>query len=106
MHKDKKLMAKLPCGIYRITSHNYIEKLKEPRLASSTKSLAERPDNVTYREMMPGWAEEELSLSEYFLLQYTYIYNIDTHGEEVETLCSNICIFGELKTNISFFSFF
>ncbi|KAK7259670.1 hypothetical protein RIF29_25283 [Crotalaria pallida] len=52
MHKDKRFMDRIPCGIYRITSNNSIEKLKEPASTSNTKSLAERADK----------AEEELSL--------------------------------------------
>jgi len=63
--------------MYRITSDNSIERLKDPKSTSSTKSLVDRQENVSYKEMFPGSEEEERSLqSEYFfgitiLIEYT-----------------------------------
>ncbi|WVZ00484.1 hypothetical protein V8G54_026553, partial [Vigna mungo] len=63
IHKDMKyFMRRHPCGMYRITSDNSIERLKDPKSTSSTKSLADRQENVSYKEMFPGSEEEERSL--------------------------------------------
>ncbi|XP_027342639.1 probable serine/threonine-protein kinase PIX7 isoform X2 [Abrus precatorius] len=63
MHKDmKELMDMLPCGMYRITSDNSIEKLKDPKSTAISKSLADRQENVSYKEMFPGSEEEARSL--------------------------------------------
>lgn len=63
----KYFMRRHPCGMYRITSDNSIERLKDPKSTSSTKSLVDRQENVSYKEMFPGSEEEERSLqSEYF----------------------------------------
>ncbi|RDX60736.1 Proline-rich receptor-like protein kinase PERK12, partial [Mucuna pruriens] len=62
IHKDmKNVMDSLSCGMYRITSDNSIEKLKDPKSTATTKSLADRQENVTYNEMFPGGEEEERS---------------------------------------------
>jgi len=54
--------------MYRITSDNSIERLKDPKSTASTKSPVDRQENVSYKEMFPGSEEEERSLqSEYFL---------------------------------------
>ncbi|ESW20770.1 hypothetical protein PHAVU_005G013200 [Phaseolus vulgaris] len=63
IHKDLKyFMRQHPCGMYRITSDNSIERLKDPKSTSSTKSLVDRQENVSYKEMFPGSEEEERSL--------------------------------------------
>ncbi|KAK7322534.1 hypothetical protein VNO77_25919 [Canavalia gladiata] len=60
MHKDMKhFMYRLPCGMYRITSDNSIEKLKDPISTAITESLAGRYENVRCKEMFPGSEEEE-----------------------------------------------
>ncbi|KAK7322533.1 hypothetical protein VNO77_25918 [Canavalia gladiata] len=60
MHKDMKhFMDRLPCGMYRITSDNSIEKLKDPKSTAITESLAGRHENVRCKEMFPGSEEEE-----------------------------------------------
>ncbi|XP_006579136.1 probable serine/threonine-protein kinase PBL26 [Glycine max] len=68
IHKDMKhFVRNLPCGMYRITSDNSIERLKDPKSAVSTKTFALRQENVSYKEMFPGSEEEERSLlSKYF----------------------------------------
>ncbi|KAJ1428341.1 Tyrosine-protein kinase, active site [Sesbania bispinosa] len=61
MHKDKKyFMHRIRCGMYRITSDNSIEKLKDPN--STAAKLAERQENVSYGEMIPGSTEEAVSI--------------------------------------------
>ncbi|RZC09943.1 Proline-rich receptor-like protein kinase PERK12 isoform D [Glycine soja] len=63
IHKDMKhFMRNLPCGMYRITSDNSIERLKDPKSAVSTKTFADKQENVSYKEMFPGSEEEERSL--------------------------------------------
>ncbi|KAG5049051.1 hypothetical protein JHK85_010154 [Glycine max] len=63
IHKDMKhFVRNLPCGMYRITSDNSIERLKDPKSAVSTKTFALRQENVSYKEMFPGSEEEERSL--------------------------------------------
>ncbi|KAK7334551.1 hypothetical protein VNO80_26310 [Phaseolus coccineus] len=63
IHKDLKyFMRQHPCGMYRITSDNSIERLKDPKSTASSKSLVERQENVSYKEMFPGSEEEERSL--------------------------------------------
>lgn len=64
--------------MYRITSDNSIERLKDPKSAVSTKTFALRQENVSYKEMFPGSEEEEL-LSKYFypiatLSKYKKVY--------------------------------
>ncbi|CAJ1958705.1 unnamed protein product [Sphenostylis stenocarpa] len=62
IHKDMKyFMRQHPCGMYRITSDNSIERLKDPKSTASTKSLLDRLENVSYKEMFPGSEEEERS---------------------------------------------
>lgn len=53
--------------MYRITSDQSIEKLRDPKSAAGTKSAADRQENVSYDEMLPGSEEEERSHSEYLL---------------------------------------
>lgn len=62
----KHLKGRIPCGMYRITSDNSIEKLKDANLTST--KLAERQENVSYAEMFPGSAEEVVSLQSKYLL--------------------------------------
>ncbi|KAL2337299.1 hypothetical protein Fmac_011745 [Flemingia macrophylla] len=57
----KQLTRNLPCGMYRITSDNSIERLKDPKTIASIKALANRQENVSYNEMFPGSEEEERS---------------------------------------------
>ncbi|XP_029128851.1 probable serine/threonine-protein kinase PIX7 isoform X2 [Cajanus cajan] len=62
IHKDmKQFMRNLPCGMYRITSDNSIERLKDPKSIDSMKKHANRQENVSYNEMLPGSEEEERS---------------------------------------------
>lgn len=76
----KHFMRNLPCGMYRITSDNSIERLKDPKSAVSTKTFADKQENVSYKEMFPGSEEEERSLlSKYFypiatLSKYKKVY--------------------------------
>ncbi|KAL2337296.1 hypothetical protein Fmac_011742 [Flemingia macrophylla] len=57
----KQLTRNLPCGMYRITSDNSIERLKDPKTIASMKALANRQENVSYNEMFPRSEEEERS---------------------------------------------
>nr|WIL59835.1 nodulation protein [Melilotus officinalis] len=55
-----KFMDGIPCGMYRITSDNSIEKLKDPKSLAS--KLSERHENISYSEMIPGSEEDGVSL--------------------------------------------
>ncbi|CAK8564904.1 unnamed protein product [Lathyrus sativus] len=53
IHRNmKNFMDRIPCGMYRITSDNSIEKLKDPKSIAS--KFSERQENVSYSEMIPG----------------------------------------------------
>lgn len=65
-------MDRIPCGMYRIKSDNSIEKLKEPKLKATR--FAERQENVSYAEMIPGSEEEVISLQSKYLLMYKLIF--------------------------------
>lgn len=65
-------MDRIPCGMYRITSDNSIEKLKDPKLTATR--FAERQGNVSYAEMIPGSEEEAVSLHSKYLLMYKLIF--------------------------------
>ncbi|XP_057450439.1 probable serine/threonine-protein kinase PBL23 isoform X2 [Lotus japonicus] len=61
MHKDKKyFIDQIPCGMYRITSDNSLEKLKDPILTAIKPE--ERLENMRYSQMIPGSEEEATSL--------------------------------------------
>lgn len=53
-------MDRIPCGMYRITSDNSIEKLKDPKSIAS--KFSERQENVSYSEMIPGSEDDGVSL--------------------------------------------
>lgn len=62
----KNFMDRIPCGMYRITSDNSIEKLKDPKSAAT--KFAEKQENISYSEMIPGSSDDGVSLhSKYFL---------------------------------------
>ncbi|XP_039687217.1 uncharacterized protein [Medicago truncatula] len=64
-----KFMDRIPCGMYRITSDNSIEKLKDPK--SLAAKLSERHENISYSEMIPGNEDDGFSFqSKYLLCRY------------------------------------
>ncbi|XP_058782787.1 inactive protein kinase SELMODRAFT_444075-like [Vicia villosa] len=61
IHRNmKNFMDRIPCGMYRITSDNSIEKLKDPKSLAS--KFSERQENVSYSEMIPGSEDDGVSL--------------------------------------------
>ncbi|CAI8595906.1 unnamed protein product [Vicia faba] len=61
IHRNmKNFMDRIPCGMYRITSDNSIEKLKDPKSIAS--KFSERQENVSYSEMIPGSEGDGVSL--------------------------------------------
>ncbi|KAI5411040.1 probable serine/threonine-protein kinase PBL26 [Lathyrus oleraceus] len=61
IHRNmKNFMDRIPCGMYRITSDNSIEKLKDPKSIAS--KFSERQENVSYSEMIPGSEDDGVSL--------------------------------------------
>ncbi|WJX36576.1 non-specific serine/threonine protein kinase [Trifolium repens] len=61
IHRNmKNFMDRIPCGMYRITSDNSIEKLKDPK--STVTKLSERQENISYSEMIPGSEDDGVSL--------------------------------------------
>lgn len=74
MHKDKKyFIDQIPCGMYRITSDNSLEKLKDPILTAIKPD--ERLENMRYSQMIPGSEEEATSLQSKYLLSYKICIN-------------------------------
>jgi hypothetical protein len=67
----KNFMDRIPCGMYRITSDNSIEKLKDPK--STATKLSERQENISYSEMIPGSEDDGVSLQSKYLFWKTYI---------------------------------
>ncbi|XP_045823116.1 probable serine/threonine-protein kinase PBL5 isoform X2 [Trifolium pratense] len=61
IHRNmKNFVDRIPCGMYRITSDNSLEKLKDPK--STASKLSERQENISYSEMIPGSEEDGVSL--------------------------------------------
>nr|XP_027187003.1 probable serine/threonine-protein kinase PBL6 [Cicer arietinum] len=61
IHRNmKNFMDRIPCGMYRITSDNSIEKLKDPKSAAT--KFAEKQENISYSEMIPGSSDDGVSL--------------------------------------------
>jgi len=66
-------MDRIPCGMYRITSDNSIEKLKDPKSLAS--KLSERHENISYSEMIPGSEDDGVSLQSKYLLCFILLTN-------------------------------
>ncbi|GAU16431.1 hypothetical protein TSUD_117800 [Trifolium subterraneum] len=61
IHRNmKSFKDSIPCGMYRITSDNSLEKLKDPK--STATKLSERQENISYSEMIPGSEDDGASL--------------------------------------------